>query len=107
MEGNKNVAESNATRRPVKPEPLSVTPLVSAQRGKFVTLPEVALEGLVALQLRAYCAFVKEVEGEEPETGAVLSAGLEMLFETDQGFVRWRQEQRKKGRGPLVAPRAG
>ena len=72
-------------------------PLVSAQRGKFTMLPEVKIEGLAATQLEAYRAFVKDVEGAEPEAGAVISASLEMLFEADQGFARWLQEQRKKG----------
>lgn len=88
-------------KRPPRPNHAatpSYTPLVSAQRGKFTTLPEVKIEGLAATQLEAYCAFVKEVEGDEPEAGAIISASLEMLFEADQGFARWQQEQRKTSR---------
>jgi hypothetical protein len=100
-ETNINGRETNNLRRAVKPELPALTPLVSAQRGKFATLPEAKIESLAAANLRAYCAFVKEIEGEEPEAGAIISAGLEMLFEADQGFVRWQQEQRKKGRQPV------
>lgn len=85
-------------KRPHRSSPVAAppyAPLVSAQRGKFATLPEVKLESLVAAQLHAYCAFVEELEGTPPETGAVISAGLEMLFAADTGFARWQQEQRK------------
>ena len=97
-EETKNVTTAKRPSRPQRAEVTVCAPLVSAQRGKFVALPEVKIEGLAAAQLNAYRAFVKEIEGEEAEAGAVLSAGLEMLFAADTGFVRWQQEQRKTGR---------
>ena len=97
-EATKVTPESKRPSRPARPEPTVGVPLVSAQRGKFATLPEVKIESLVATQLQHYRAFVQELEGDEPEAGAILSAGLEMLFAADTGFVRWQQEQRKTGR---------
>ena len=97
-EETKTTATAKTSSRPNRAESPVCVPLVSAQRGKFTTLPEVKIEGLAAAQLNAYRAFVKEIEGEEAEVGAVLSAGLEMLFAADTGFVRWQQEQRKTGR---------
>ena len=97
-EETKNTTTAKPSSRPNRAESPVCAPLVSAQRGKFTTLPEVKIEGLAAAQLQAYRAFVKEIEGEEAEAGAVLSAGLEMLFAADTGFVRWQQEQRKTGR---------
>jgi hypothetical protein len=96
----KGTPESKRPSRPSRPEPTACVPLVSAQRGKFATLPEVKIESLVATQLQHYRAFVQELEGEEPEAGAILSAGLEMLFVADTGFARWQLEQRKTGRLP-------
>lgn len=97
-EETKTTATVKTSSRPTRAETTACVPLVSAQRGKFVALQEVKIEGLAAAQLNAYRAFVKEIEGEEPEAGAVISAGLEMLFAADMGFVRWQQEQRKTGR---------
>ena len=98
-EETKNITTAKpSSSRPQRAESPVCVPLVSAQRGKFTTLPEVKIEGLAAAQLNAYRAFVKDVEGEEAEAGAVISAGLEMLFAADTGFVRWQQEQRKTGR---------
>ena len=105
-EAAKTTTRVSRNHRPARPEVNVCVPLVSAQRGKFVTLPEVTLEGLVATQLQSYRAFVKDIEGEEPTAGAVLSVGLEMLFAADAGFLRWQQEQRKTGRGhnPAAVP---
>lgn len=103
-EATKPTPTATPSSRPQRAEVAACVPLVSAQRGKFTILPEVSIEALAAAQLNAYRAFVKEIEGEEPEAGAVLSAGLEMLFAADAGFVRWQREQRPtaraRGRGP-------
>lgn len=73
-------------------------PLVSAKRGKFESLKDAKIEAVAFSQLKDYKAFVKDIEGEEPEDGAIVSAALEMLFEADKGFERWQQNERKKGR---------
>ena len=75
-----------------------VAPLVSSKRGKFETLENAKIEAPVFGRFKDYKAFVAELEGEEPEDGAIISAGLEMLFEADKGFERWYAEQRRKGR---------
>ncbi len=79
-------------------ETIEAVPLVSAKRGKFETIDNVKVEALVFARLADYKSFVAEMEGEEPEAGAIISAGLEMLFDTDKGFERWAAEQRKKGK---------
>ena|GEM_PF-1847666 len=84
-------------------------PLVSAKRGKFRTVENAKIEALVFARLEDYKAFVAEIEGEEPEAGAVISAGLELLFDADRGFERWLAEQRRKGRhdAPVVTSGGG
>lgn len=79
-------------------EAAEVAPLVSSKRGKFETLENAKIEAPVFGRFKEYKAFVAELEGEEPEEGAIISAGLEMLFEADKGFERWYAEQRRKGR---------
>jgi hypothetical protein len=79
-------------------EAAEVAPLVSSKRGKFETLENAKIEAPVFGRFKDYKAFVAELEGEEPEDGAIISAGLEMLFEADKGFERWYAEQRRKGR---------
>ncbi len=79
-------------------ETIEAVPLVSAKRGKFETIENVTVEALVFARLADYKSFVAEIEGEEPEAGAIISAGLEMLFDTDKGFERWAAERRKKGK---------
>jgi len=79
-------------------ETIEAVPLVSAKRGKFETIDNVKVEALVFARLADYQAFVAAMEGEEPEAGAIISAGLEMLFDTDRGFERWAEERRKKGK---------
>ena len=71
---------------------------MSSKRGKFETLENAKIEAPVFGRFKDYKAFVAELEGEEPEDGAIISAGLEMLFEADKGFERWYAEQRRKGR---------
>lgn len=79
-------------------ETTEVAPLVSSKRGKFETLTNTKIEAPVFGRFKDYKAFVAELEGEEPEDGAIISAGLEMLFEADKGFERWYAEQRRKSR---------
>lgn len=79
-------------------EAAEVAPLVSSKRGKFETLANAKIEAPVFGRFKDYKAFVAELEGEEPEDGAIISAGLEMLFDADKGFERWYAEQRRKGR---------
>ncbi len=78
-------------------------PLVSAKRGKFETVEKAQIEALVFARLEDYKQFVAEVEGEEPEAGAIISAGLEMLFDADRSFERWSSEQRRKNRNGAPA----
>lgn len=98
--GDNNQAreEGRGGRRGVA-EATEVAPLVSSKRGKFETLTDAKIEAPVFGRFKDYKAFVAELEGEEPEDGAIISAGLEMLFEADKGFERWYAEQRRKGRG--------
>lgn len=84
--------------RASKAETAEAVPLVSAKRGKFDSLKETKIEAVVFAQLKDYKSFVREIEGEEPEDGAIVSAALEMLFEADKGFERWQQNERKKGK---------
>jgi hypothetical protein len=79
-------------------EAAEVAPLVSSKRGKFETLENAKIEAPVFGRFKDYKAFVAELEGEEPEDGAIISAGLEMLFDADRGFERWYAEQRRKSR---------
>jgi hypothetical protein len=79
-------------------EIIEAVPLVSAKRGKFETIDNAKVEALVFARLEDYKSFVAEMEGEEPEAGAIISAGLEMLFDADRGFERWAAERRKKGK---------
>lgn len=90
--------EGKAGRRNGVTEAMESAPLVSAKRGKFATIERAKVEALVFARLADYKSFVAEIEGEEPEDGAIISAGLEMLFEADKGFERWAAEQRKKGK---------
>jgi hypothetical protein len=87
-------------RRTAKAETTLGVPLVSAKRGKFTQLTDTKVEAEVYARLSDYKAFVREIEGEEPDEGAIVSAALEMLFEADKGFERWLNDQRKKGRQP-------
>lgn len=87
-------------RRTVKIELTENVPLVSAKRGKFTSLTDTKVEAVVYARLSEYKEFVRELEGEEPDEGAIVSAGLEMLFEADKGFERWLNDQRKKIRQP-------
>ena len=87
-------------RRGSKTETPENVPLVSAKRGKFASLRDAKVEAVIFARLGEYKAFVKEMEGEEPEEGAIVSAGLEMLFAADKGFERWQSEQRKRERQP-------
>lgn len=89
--------EAKGGRR-VNGEATESAPLVSAKRGKFETVENAKVEALVFARLEDYKQFVAEIEGEEPDTGAIISAGLEMLFDADRGFERWATEQRRKGR---------
>jgi len=79
-------------------ETTEVAPLVSSKRGKFEVLENTKIEAPVFGRFKDYKAFVAELEGEEPEDGAIISAGLEMLFDADKGFERWFAEQRRKSR---------
>ncbi len=106
--------EAKAKRAGKAEMPESV-PLVSAKRGKFESLKDAKVEAVIFARLGDYKAFVKEMEGEEPDEGAIVSAGLEMLFAADAGFERWQSEQRKRERqtgergttgGSLRAPAA-
>ena len=97
----KNEREREArSRRNPKTELTENVPLVSAKRGKFTELSNTKVEAVVYARLTDYKAFVREVEGEEPDEGAIVSAGLEMLFNADQLFERWQNDQRKKSRQP-------
>ncbi len=87
-------------RRTSKSEVTASVPLVSAKRGKFTPLTDTRVEAVVYARLSEYKAFVREIEGEEPDEGAVVSAALEMLFEADKGFERWLADQRRKTRQP-------
>ncbi len=108
-EGRSGRGEQTRGRRAVRAETLESVPLVSAKRGKFESLKDAKVEAVIYARLGEYKAFVKEVEGEEPEEGAVISAGLEMLFAADAGFERWLNERRKRERqagerGPAAGP---
>lgn len=83
--------------RSSRTEATEAVPLVSAKRGKFESLKDAKIEAVAFAQLKDYKAFVREIEGEEPEDGAIVSAALEMLFKADVGFERWQQNERKKG----------
>jgi len=96
-EGRQTREEGRGGRRGAA-EATEVAPLVSSKRGKFETLTDTKIEAPVFGRFKDYKAFVAELEGEEPEDGAIISAGLEMLFEADKGFERWYAEQRRKGR---------
>lgn len=90
--------EQTRGRRAGKVETQESVPLVSAKRGKFESLKDAKVEAVIYARLGEYKAFVKEMEGEEPEEGAIISAGLEMLFAADVGFERWLNDQRKRER---------
>lgn len=95
---NKAAREEGKSSRRAAAETAEVAPLVSCKRGKFQTLESAKIEAPVFMRFADYKAFVAEMEGEEPEDGAIISAGLEMLFAADKGFERWMVEQRRKGR---------
>jgi len=78
-------------------------PLVSSRRGKFRALEECELEAEVHEKLGEYKQFVREVEGEEPTSGAICSAALEMLFEADKAFARSREGKRRVPRSTGAA----
>ena len=90
--------EQTRGRRTGRAEAAESAPLVSAKRGKFESLRDAKVEAVIYARLSEYKAFVKEMEGEEPEEGAIISAGLEMLFAADSGFERWLNDQRKRDR---------
>ena len=94
-------------RRASKTETPENVPLVSAKRGKFESLKDAKVEAVIFARLGEYKAFVKEMEGEEPEEGAIVSAGVEMLFAADKGFERWQNEQRKRERQTAERGAAG
>ncbi len=94
----KQTRDEAKNNRRVSGEVPETLPLVSAKRGKFETVENAKVEALVFARLEDYKQFVAEVESEEPDTGAVISAGLEMLFDADKGFERWATEQRRKNR---------
>ena len=95
---SKQARDEAKSGRRANGEATESAPLVSAKRGKFETVENAKVEALVFARLEDYKAFVAEIEGEEPDTGAVISAGLEMLFDADRGFERWASEQRRKSR---------
>jgi hypothetical protein len=95
---NKQAREEGRGGRRGAAETTEVAPLVSSKRGKFEALENAKIEAPVFGRFKDYKAFVAELEGEEPEDGAIISAGLEMLFEADKGFERWSAEQRRKSR---------
>ena len=95
---NNQVREEGRGGRRGTAEGTEVAPLVSSKRGKFEALENAKIEAPVFGRFKDYKAFVAELEGEEPEDGAIISAGLEMLFEADKGFERWSAEQRRRGR---------
>jgi len=94
----KSRGDEAKTNVPVRAETSETVPLVSAKRGKFETLQNTKIEAVVYARLTDYKSFVCELEGEEPEDGAIISAGLEMLFGADKGFARWGSDTRKKNR---------
>ena len=96
-EGRQTREEGRGGRRGAA-EATDVTPLVSSKRGKFEVLENTKIEAPIFGRFKDYKAFVAELEGDEPEDGAIISAGLEMLFEADKGFERWYAEQRRKSR---------
>jgi len=97
-QANSGRGEQARGRRAAKAETPENVPLVSAKRGKFESLRDAKVEAVVYARLGEYKEFVKEMEGEEPEEGAIVSAGLEMLFAADVGFGRWMGERRKRER---------
>jgi hypothetical protein len=99
--------EQTRGRRAGKAETAESVPLVSAKRGKFESLKDAKVEAVIYARLGEYKAFVKEMEGEEPEEGAIISAGLEMLFAADAGFERWLNDQRKRERQTAERSTAG
>lgn len=109
---SKNEGEQKHGLRNARAVMFEPTPLVSAKRGKFESLKDARIEAVLFEQLKIYKEFVKDVEGDEPDDGALISAGLEMLFAADKGFERWQQERRKRTRQPTersgsnIAPRS-
>jgi len=95
---NRQAREEVKGSRRGSAEAAETAPLVSSKRGKFETLGNAKIEAPVFAKFADYKSFVAELEGDEPEDGAIISAGLEMLFEADKGFERWLTEQRRKGR---------
>lgn len=95
---NRQAREEGKGSRRGGMEAAESAPLVSSKRGKFETLENAKIEAPVFAKFADYKSFVAELEGDEPEDGAIISAGLEMLFEADKGFERWLTEQRRKGR---------
>jgi hypothetical protein len=94
-EGRQTRKEGRGGRRGAA-EALEVAPLVSSKRGKFEVLENAKIEAPIFGKFKDYKAFITELEGEEPEDGAIISAGLEMLFDADRGFERWSAELRRK-----------
>lgn len=94
----RNGREQSQTKRGVRTEATENLPLVSAKRGKFASLKDAKIEALIFARLTDYKSFIKDVEGEEPDDGAIISASLEMLLDADVGFERWLVEQRRKNR---------
>jgi len=107
-DGTKQAREENKrARRNGGADAAESAPLVSAKRGKFETVERAKIEALVFARLGDYKQFVAEIEGEEPEDGAIISAGLEMLFDADEGFEWWAAEERRKNRNGTSAPANG
>jgi hypothetical protein len=95
---NRGAREEGRNGRRGTAEMTEVAPLVSSKRGKFETLENAKIEAPIFTRFADYKAFVAELEGDEPEDGAIISAGLEMLFDADKSFERWSAERRKKNR---------
>ena len=95
---SKQAREEGRNGRRGTAEAAETAPLVSSKRGKFETLENAKIEAPIFTRFSEYKTFVAELEGDEPEDGAIISAGLEMLFDADKGFERWSAERRKKSR---------
>lgn len=79
-------------------ETVDALPLVSSKRGKYLTLEQCDLDAQVHADLFEYVEFVRDVDGEEPKVGGIVSAALERLFEADNGFPKWRENKRSRAR---------
>ena len=77
---------------------VDTAPLVNSKRGKYLKLDECDLDAQVHADLFEYVEFVRDVDGEEPKVGGIVSAALERLFEADPGFPKWRENRRSRAR---------